>query len=104
MEKISIDKLHDLVNEMGDQDLILDVRTPSEFSEGHIPGARNQDHEEVTSIAEELKKYKNVYVHCKMGGRAQKASADLEAAGLTNVVCVSQGGMQRWMEMGWETE
>jgi len=39
-----------------------------------------------------------------MGGRAQKAAEDLEMAGLTNIVCVNQGGMHRWMEMGWETE
>ncbi len=104
MENISINKLHELVPDMGDQDLILDVRTPAEFSEGHIAGARNQDHETVGPIADELKKYKKVYVHCKMGGRAQKAAADLEMAGLTNIVCVSQGGMQRWMEMGWEVE
>lgn len=104
MEKISIDKLHDLFPDMEEDDLILDVRTPGEFSEGHIDGARNQDHETVGAIADELKNYKNVYVHCKMGGRAQKAAADLEAAGLTNIVCVSQGGMHRWMEMGWETE
>ncbi len=104
MEKISIDKLHDLFPDIGEGDLILDVRTPAEFSEGHIKGARNQDHETVGSIADELKNYKTLYVHCKMGGRAQKAAADLEMAGLTNIVCVSQGGMQRWVEMGWETE
>lgn len=104
MENISIDKLHDLTPGMGDGDLILDVRTPAEFAEGHVPGARNQDHETVGSIAEELKEYKTVYVHCKMGGRAQKAAETLEAAGLTNIVCVSQGGMHRWMEMGWEAE
>jgi phage shock protein E len=104
MENISIDKLRDLTPGIGDGDLILDVRTPEEFSEGHIAGARNHDHETVRSIADELKKYKTVYVHCKMGGRAQKAAADLEMAGLTNIVCVSQGGMHRWMEMGWETE
>ena len=104
MENISVDKLHELVPDMGDEDLILDVRTPEEFLEGHIPGARNQDHETVSSIADELKKYKNVYVHCKMGGRAQKGAADLEMAGLTNIVCVSQGGIQRWMDMGWEVE
>jgi len=104
MEKISIDKLHDLIPDMGDEDLVLDVRTPAEFSEGHISGARNQDHESVGSIANELKKYKTVYVHCKMGGRAQKAAEELEMAGLTNIVCVSQGGMHRWTEMGWEVE
>lgn len=104
MENITVDKLHDLYPDMGADDLILDVRTPGEFSEGHIPGARNQDHETVGSIADELKNYKNVYVHCKMGGRAQKAAADLEMTGLTNIVCVNKGGMHRWMEMGWETE
>ena len=104
MEKISIDKLHDVIPDLGEDVLILDVRTPSEFSEGHITGARNQDHESVDSIADELKSYKTVYVHCKMGGRAQKAASDLEMAGLTNIVCVSQGGMHRWVEMGWEVE
>ena len=104
MEKISIDKLHDLISDLGEDELVLDVRTPAEFSQGHFIGARNQDHEFVDSIADELKKYKTVYVHCKMGGRAQKAAEDLEMAGLTNIVCVSQGGMHRWMEMGWEVE
>jgi len=104
MKNISIDKLHDLISDIEGEDLILDVRTPAEFAEGHIKGARNQSHETVGSIADELKKYKTVYVHCKMGGRAQLAATDLEMAGLTNIVCVSQGGMHRWMEMGWEVE
>ncbi|CCQ89890.1 Rhodanese-like protein, putative Thiosulfate sulfurtransferase glpE [Nitrospina gracilis 3/211] len=104
MEHISVDKLHDLLPNMGPDDLILDVRTEEEFEEAHIKGARNQNHEDVEDIADELKKYKNVYVHCKMGGRAQKAAETLEGAGLTNIICVSQGGMQRWMDMGWEAE
>ena len=104
MDRISIDKLHDLTSTLGEGDLILDVRTPAEFEGGHISGARNQDHESVSSIADELKNYKTVYVHCKMGGRAQKAADELEMAGLTNIVCVSQGGMHRWLEMGWELE
>ena len=104
MENISIDELHELIPEFGEEEVILDVRTPEEFSQGHIQGARNKDHESVGSISEELKNYKTVYVHCKMGGRAQKAAGDLEMAGLTNIICVSQGGMHRWMEMGWEVE
>lgn len=104
MDSISIDKLHGLIPDLGEDDLILDVRTPGEFSEGHIKGARNQDHETVGSISDELQKFKIVYIHCKMGGRAQSAAADLANAGLTNIVCVSQGGMHRWMEMGWEVE
>ena len=105
MEKISIDKLHDeIVPNLGDDELILDVRTPAEFAEGHIKGARNQDHEQAEAIAEELKKYKTVYVHCKMGGRAQRAAEALDIEGLDNIVCVSDGGMQKWMDSGWEME
>ncbi|CAI2719693.1 rhodanese-like domain-containing protein [Nitrospina watsonii] len=104
MEHISVDELHERVSDMGPDDLILDVRTDEEFEEGHIKGARNQTHEEVAGIAEDLKKYKNVYVHCKMGGRAKQAAETLEEAGLSNIICVSQGGMQRWMDMGWEME
>lgn len=104
MENISIDELHNLIPGLGSEHLILDVRTPAEFSQGHIAGARNQDHESVHSISDELQNFKIVYVHCKMGGRAQKAAADLANAGLTNIVCVSQGGMHRWVEMGWSVE
>ena len=104
MDHISIDKLHELIPSLDSNDLILDVRTPEEYSDGHIKGSRNQTHEEVGAIAEELKQHKTVYVHCKMGGRAQRAAEALTQAGLTNVVCVSQGGMQRWLDMGWEIE
>ncbi len=102
MEIISIDELHDKT--LGSDELVLDVRSADEFESGHIKGARNQPHEEVSDIAGELKQYKTVYVHCKMGGRAKMASETLEGAGLSNVVCVGDGGMQRWMDMGWDSE
>ena len=104
MENISIDDLHDKVSSLGSNDLILDVRSPAEFDSGHIKGARNQGHEEVGDISDELKKYDTVYVHCKMGGRAQMASQTLNGMGLENIVCVGNGGMQRWTDQGWETE
>ena len=104
MENISIDDLHDKVDSLGSNDLILDVRSSDEFDCGHIKGARNQPHDDVEEIAEELKKYDTVYVHCKMGGRAQMASQTLIGMGLSNVVCVGNGGMQRWSDQGWETE
>ena len=104
MENINVDKLHDLVPELGSDELVLDVRTPAEYSEGHIKGSRNVDHENVAEVAEELKQYKTVCVHCKMGGRAQIAAETLENSGLTNIICVKKGGMHRWMDMGWEMQ
>ena len=101
MEHISADELHNRATTLGSDDLILDVRSPSEFNEGHIEGAQNTPHEEVTREVESLKSYKTVYVHCKMGGRAKMAAEALQGAGLENIVCVSDGGMQRWIDMDW---
>ena len=102
MEHISADELHNRVGNLTSDDLILDVRSASEFNEGHIEGAQNTGHEEVAGEVDALKKYKNVYVHCKMGGRAKMAAESLQGAGLDNIICVSDGGMQRWEDMGWD--
>ena len=104
MENISVDQLHDLLPDLGDNDLILDVRTKEEFDDGHIKGARNVPHEEVRLIADELSNHSKIYIHCKMGGRAKAAADDLASSGLTNIVCVNKEGMHRWMEMGWPVE
>jgi phage shock protein E len=101
MEHISADELHNRTANFTSDDLVLDVRSPAEFNEGHIEGAQNTPHEEVTSEVDNLKSYKTVYVHCKMGGRAKMAAEALQGAGLENIVCVSDGGMQRWEDMGW---
>ncbi|MEC7641478.1 MAG: rhodanese-like domain-containing protein [Nitrospinota bacterium] len=104
MDNISVDEFHDRVENLGSNDLILDVRSPGEFNEGHIKGAMNTNHEEVASIVDEIKQYQTVYVHCKMGGRAQMAAQILRDAGLSNIVCVKDGGMQRWQQQGWPIE
>ncbi len=101
MEFISIDELHSRIPSLGPDDLILDVRTPEEFQAEHIHGAQNAPHDEVVSIADTLKRYKTIYIHCKMGGRAKVAAQALQRAGLNNIVCVGGGGMERWTEMGW---
>ena len=101
MEIISIDELHEVVENMGDNNLILDVRSAEEYSAGHIKGSQNTPHEEVSGISSDLNSYDKVYVHCKMGGRAKMAAETLKGAGLENIICVSDGGMQRWEDMGW---
>ena len=104
MEYISVDELHNRIQKHESNDLILDVRTPEEFQTGHIQGAQNTPHEEVASMAHNLRQYKTVYVHCKMGGRAKIAAQALQGSGLNNIVCVEDGGMARWVEMGWALE
>ena len=63
MEHISADEFHNRAQNLNPDDLILDVRSPAEFNDGHIEGAQNTPHEEVAKEAEDLKKYKTVYVY-----------------------------------------
>ncbi|NNE77709.1 MAG: rhodanese-like domain-containing protein [Pricia sp.] len=53
---------------------LIDVRTPEEFSAGHIDGAVNINYlssESFTENINKLDKTKPVYVYCQMGGRSK---------------------------------
>ena len=66
--------------------VLLDVRTPQEYREGHIPGSKNvplQTIDKVTSIAEN--KDTVLYVYCYSGARSRQATAKLQHMGYTNV-------------------
>ena len=100
MKTMTMQALKDQLTHLAQGEVVLDVRSPEEFSEGHIAGARNIPHDEVLSHVEELKKFKTVFVHCHAGGRAQVAAMDLESAGLTNLVCIPGSGMRDWLAAG----
>ena len=66
--------------------VLLDVRTPQEYSEGHIPESINvplQTIDKVTSIAEN--KDTALFVYCYSGARSRQAMAMLQHMGYTNV-------------------
>lgn len=100
---IHMKDLKDKYNALNPGELILDVRTPEEFAEGHLPGAKNINHEGVDQYAPELKNYSKVYVHCRSGKRAQMAVDALEARGLNNLVLIKDSGMMDWVELGLPT-
>ncbi|MBI3201601.1 MAG: rhodanese-like domain-containing protein [Polyangiaceae bacterium] len=62
---------------------LLDVRSPSEFAEGHAPGAKNIPVDEVAARAGELDKSKPVVTYCAVGARSRVAAASLRASGFT---------------------
>ena len=66
--------------------VLLDVRTPQEYREGHIPGSKNvplQTIDKVTSIVEN--KDTALFVYCYSGARSRQATAMLQHMGYTNV-------------------
>ena len=66
--------------------VLLDVRTPQEYREGHIPGSKNvplQTLDKVRSVAEN--KDTELFVYCYSGARSRQATAMLQHMGYTNV-------------------
>lgn len=76
--------------------IILDVRTPEEFSERHIPDAINIPNEVIGNeeIAELPDKEQIILVYCRSGNRSKQASEKLAALGYTNVY--EFGGIIDW--------
>ena len=66
--------------------VLLDVRTPQEYREGHIPGSKNvplQQLDKISSVADN----KNIplFVYCYSGGRSRQAVSMLQYMGYNNV-------------------
>ena len=76
--------------------IILDVRTPGEYAEGHIPGAVNLPNEEIGSEESPLLPDKDqlILVYCRSGNRSKQASGKLAEQGYTNVT--EFGGIRDW--------
>ena len=79
--------------------VVLDVRTPAEFAEGHLPGAINIPHTELASRLEELSRAReaDIVVYCRTGNRTAQALGILENAGFSRLFHL-QGDYTRWSE------
>jgi len=75
--------------------MLVDVRSPGEFSGGHIEGALSIPIQELSGRVSELgEKSGQIVVYCQSGGRSAMAKRLLEKNGFTNVH--DMGGMSRW--------
>lgn len=76
--------------------ILLDVRTPEEFTNGHIPGAICIPNEtiglqEITALPD---KGQRIYIYCRSGNRSKQAARKLIKLGYTNIV--EAGGIRQW--------
>ena len=76
--------------------IILDVRTPEEFAEKHIPDSINIPNETIGTeeIPELPDKEQLILVYCRSGNRSKQASEKLVRLGYTNIV--EFGGINDW--------
>jgi phage shock protein E len=80
---------------------VIDVRTPKEYSSGHIENAVNMHvyDKDFEQRVDKLDKDKTVYVYCKVGGRSAEAVEIMQQKGFKHIVELD-GGMDAWTEAG----
>ncbi|GBD07714.1 Thiosulfate sulfurtransferase PspE [bacterium HR21] len=92
----------DALRRMKDTTVVwLDVRTPPEFAEGFIPGARLIPLQELPARLAELQslRSKTFIVYCRSGNRSARATALLRARGFHAVNM--RGGIREWLQKGY---
>ena len=91
--------------------VVIDVREPSEFETGHIPGAINiprgvlefqvDAHPAVANVSDPALSHKErpIVVVCRTGGRAALSAVNLQRLGFADVRSIA-GGVLAWGEAG----
>jgi rhodanese-related sulfurtransferase len=94
-KKVSKTEFAELMKKTGAQ--LIDVRTPREFSNGFIEGAKNIDYNGDTfeKQMKKLDKTKPVLVYCAAGGRSENAAELLQEWGFKEVYDL-EGGYNGW--------
>lgn len=66
--------------------VLLDVRTPQEYREGHIPGSRNIPLQEIETVRAAVgERDTPVFVYCHSGARSRQAVGALQRMGYLHV-------------------
>lgn len=77
---------------------LVDVRSPAEFSEGHLKGAKNIPLDELQGRVGELSKDKAVALYCRSGARSGRALSLLLSQGFKAQHL--EGGILAWQREG----
>lgn len=64
---------------------LVDVRSPMEFSAGHVKGSVNIPQNQIANRINKLNNRKHIIVFCQSGSRSARAKFTLESLGVTKV-------------------
>ena len=89
------------LNQAGTEIVLVDVRTPEEYAQGHIKHARNINYFDTDFMDQIMKLDKNteIYLYCKSGKRSNNAANKLKDAGFIQVYDL-KGGIIAWSNKG----
>jgi phage shock protein E len=81
--------------------VVLDVRTPEEFANGHLPGARNLNFNapDFKAAVGALDRDATYLVHCQAGGRSARATAAMKELQFKSVLHLNEG-FSEWEAAG----
>jgi phage shock protein E len=81
--------------------ILLDIRTPEEFSSGHLPLAENIDfyEQDFQARIQELDRNASYTLYCRSGNRTSQALRMMQAMGFTDVTELG-GGVLAWQAAG----
>jgi phage shock protein E len=100
-KNLTVEEADKLLRERKDV-TVIDVRTPEEYEQGHIPGAKNVSFIDV-DFENKIKAYegKPVLVHCASGSRSERAILSMMKKNFPDLSHL-QGGIAAWQEAGKE--
>ncbi|MEQ8906558.1 rhodanese-like domain-containing protein [Ekhidna sp.] len=104
-EPIEIINAEKLISLKGRGVTVIDIRTPNEYENGHIPGVIHLDFMQ-SGFLDKIKEQKlnePVIIHCASGGRSGKAAKMMKEAGFKKIYDYS-GGFSDWKKKGLEIE
>ncbi|MDG1015052.1 MAG: rhodanese-like domain-containing protein [Flavobacteriaceae bacterium] len=80
---------------------LIDVRTPEEYSDGHILNSKNIDflNENFELYIQKLDKKSPVIVYCQSGGRSAKSALKLLSNSFVKIYDLD-GGFSKWLSEG----
>jgi rhodanese-related sulfurtransferase len=96
---ITAHELHDRLNR-GEKFSLIDVRTPAEYEEAHIPGTMNIPMEQVEFRLADFAREEPAVIVCQSGKRAQLCVDILE--GKRQGLILLEGGTSAWRDGGFD--
>ena len=103
-DNFTMHDLHQLLHQLKPTEKVIDVRSPEEYNQGHVPGSLNIPMGNENAFIEEICSYDRIFLHCHSGQRAQTVFTMLSMKGVENIVCINSSGMAEWYQSSYPVE
>jgi len=104
-ERITLDKAKSIIDNRKRVEInIIDIRTPKEYTSGHLDRSQNIDfYQDFKYNINKLKKNKKYLIYCQTGNRTKSALKTMKELGFKSVYEMDKG-IAGWREKGWRVK